>query len=250
MDIWAAAGGAAVPGYLRGQVLRMVESQEQVATTSLVDTLAEQGRLEELLEGAKPALAPDTAGLHYLLATPFRYPPLTHGSRFGTRREPSLFYGSRARSAVLAETAYYRFVFWQDMAVPPPAGRLLTQHTLFSATYATDRGLRLQAPPFDAFRAQLTSPSDYRATQRLGAGMRAARVEAIEYRSARDPQGGINVALFVPGALASRRPLYQRPWLCEVRPESVTLSTPAEPGSRRLELSAFLVAGRLPRPAT
>ena len=69
-----------------------MESQEQVATNRLVATLAEQDLLESMLEASKPPLPKGTARLDYLLATPFRYPPLPHGSRFGGRHEPSLFY--------------------------------------------------------------------------------------------------------------------------------------------------------------
>jgi hypothetical protein len=72
----------------------MVESQQQIATSSLVDDLAEQALLEELIERSKPPLRSGTERLHYLLATPFRYPPLRHGSRFGGRFEPSLLYGA------------------------------------------------------------------------------------------------------------------------------------------------------------
>src|SRR5207245_1032206 len=87
-----------------------VEAQHQVSTRKLVDTLEEQALLEELIDRAKP---PDsTRGrLHYLLSTPFRYPPLRHGSRFATRQERSLWYGSETRRTAFAEVAYYRLVF-------------------------------------------------------------------------------------------------------------------------------------------
>ena len=95
--------------------------------------------------------------LHYLLSTPFRYPPLRHGSRFGSSFEPSLLYASRSSDTVLAEAAYYRLVFWQGMAVAPASG-LTTQHTLFGGRFKTERGLRLQKPPFDSFRSLLAHP--------------------------------------------------------------------------------------------
>lgn len=97
---------------LSGQLLRLVESQEQVATNQLVSSLDRQAVLEDLLETTKPHLRPGTERLDYLLATPFRYPPLKHGSRFGTRSAPSLFYGALKTGTVLAEAAYYRFLFW------------------------------------------------------------------------------------------------------------------------------------------
>ena len=80
------------------------------------------GLLEDLHRVvASPRCRTGGADSHYLLATPFRYPPLPYGSRFGSRFEPSLFYGARSASTALAESAYYRFVFWSGMATPPPA---------------------------------------------------------------------------------------------------------------------------------
>lgn len=69
----------------KAQVYRMVESQEKVATMTLVDTL------DELIEETKPSIRHQKPR-HYLIQTPFRYPPLKHGSRFGSRFEPSIFY--------------------------------------------------------------------------------------------------------------------------------------------------------------
>lgn len=80
---WDALLATAPPRRLDGTVVRLVESQEQIATHRLVATLARQAQLEALLERTKPPLRPGTDGLHYLLATPFRYPPLPNGSRFG-----------------------------------------------------------------------------------------------------------------------------------------------------------------------
>ena len=56
-DIWAAVCGEARPRPLTGEILRLVESQEQVATNRLVATLAEQDLLESMLEASKPATA-------------------------------------------------------------------------------------------------------------------------------------------------------------------------------------------------
>ncbi|MCC3263614.1 RES family NAD+ phosphorylase, partial [Paenibacillus polymyxa] len=82
--------------------------------------------LEELIETSKPQLPPSTETLHYLLKTPFRYPPLRWGSRFGRRHEPSLFYAALRLETAMAEAAYYRFVLWEGMASPPPSGRILS----------------------------------------------------------------------------------------------------------------------------
>lgn len=248
MDLWAACREEAQPGPLGGELLRVVESQESIATNALVDDLAEQAQLEALLEAAKPPLPPETRGLHYLLATPFRYPPLRHGSRFGARHEPGIFYGAKALHTALAETAYYRLRFWEAMAEAPPAGKLVTEHTVFAARYRVGRGLRLQDPPFDRYRGRIADPASYVETQPLGRALRAAGIEAFEYPSARDRRGGINVALFSPRALVGRRPRRQQRWLCETRAERISfLSATGE--SQVFPREDLLVGGALPRPA-
>ncbi len=249
LDIWTACRKRAKPVAVGGDLLRLVESQEQVATSTLVDDLAEQALLEDLIEAAKPPLRPGTEHLDYLLASPFRYPPLRHGSRFGTRFEPSLLYGSKALSTVLAEGAYYRFAFWTAMVQPPPGERLLTQHSLIRARYRSAHGLRLQAPPCRAFEDRLTDAVDYGPTQALGRAIRAAGIQVFEFVSARASRRGINVALVDPASLANPRPLSRSPWLCETRAQWVSWSSAADKSLTRFPISRFLVAGRLPRPA-
>ena len=219
-----------------------------MATNSLVRTLAEQALLEDLIEASKPKLPGPAIGLHYLLATPFRYPPLPWGSRFGRRFEPSLFYAARSVDTVLAECAYYRFVFWSGMA-EPPATPLDTRHTLFSAAIATSRGLQLQQAPFDEFADGLRDRRFYGATQALGSAMREAGVEAFEYRSARDPLQGLNAALFTPDALATSKPDILDEWLCQTTAGRVSYYSRPGGGIREFSLDTFLVDGELPLPA-
>src|SRR5688572_7007539 len=86
---------------------RVVEVQHRASTMRLVDTLAEQRLLEDLREQAKPPLPEDAAPLHYLLATPFRYPaPPPDGSRFRGVGDPGVWYGATALDTALAEVAY------------------------------------------------------------------------------------------------------------------------------------------------
>ena len=246
--LWQSAGGPEAVGPIAGTLLRMVESQEQVATARLVRSLDRQAVLEDMLESTKPPLPAGTARLGYLLAAPFRYPPLRHGSRFGNRHEPGIFYGSLTVPTLLAEVAYYRFLFWHDMATPP-ARPLTTQHTVFAARYATRQGVQLQAARFESHRKTLRHRSDYRATQTLGTAMREAGVEAFEYPSARDPHAGVNVGLFSPAALADTRPHRQEPWIAETATDAVTFVGGAPRSVHRFTLGAFLVRSRLPRAA-
>jgi len=250
LDIWSRCDGEQHIRPLRGRLLRLVESQEQVATQQLVDDLEEQALLEQLLERSKPPLPEGTEGLHYLLKTPFRYPPLRWGSRFGSRDEPSLFYGAWSLETAMAETAYYRFLFWSGMQTPPPSGRIRSAHASFEGRYQVERGVQLQAPPFAAERDALVDRRDYRATQRIGSAMRAAGVEAFEFESARCPQQGVNVALFVPRAFAERKPKNMTAWLCETSAGLVAFKQAQGPDQPRLfRLELFLEEGVLPRPA-
>ena len=101
-SIWTECGGASELRPLRLEPWRVVEGQHQISTRKLVETDAEQGLLEELIDAVKP---PDLAGrrLHYLLSTPFRYPPLRHGSRFGARHDRGVWYGSETLEGAFAE---------------------------------------------------------------------------------------------------------------------------------------------------
>lgn len=249
-DIWQACHGPEQLRPLMGNLVRLVESQLQVATLQLVDTLEEQALLESLLEGSKPPLPTGSEGLHYLLKTPFRYPPLRWGSRFGRVHEPALFYGATRIETVMAESAYYRFVLWDGMALPPPSGRIRSEHSSFEARYQATQGLRLQAAPFSRYETVLIHPRDYRATQQLGSAMRAAGIEAFEYRSARCLQQGINVALYTAAAFRERQPRRLTPWLCETTLDYVAFKPVHAPDPPRFfPRTAFLVDGGLPLPA-
>ena len=68
---------------LSGSCWRLVEAQHRVSTLKLVDTVEEQGVLENLIQNTKPLLPPECERLNYLLSTPFRYGAVyPTGSRF------------------------------------------------------------------------------------------------------------------------------------------------------------------------
>jgi hypothetical protein len=229
----------------------VVEGQHVVSTRKLVDSNDEQETLERLIEAHKPRVPADPAfqGLHYLLATPFRYPPLPHGSRFGTRAEPSLWYGSTRLRTAFAETAYYRLLFLDGTAAD--LAPLHLELSAFRAVIRTRRGVDLSRPPFDAHRRLIAAPDRYDVTQRLGREMRADRVAAFRYPSARDADGGVNVALFTPGAFASGVPDTPQAWTGVVATDVVEFSKRDffERRTLRYPRERFLVDGRLPAPA-
>jgi hypothetical protein len=245
--IWQDCQGERHVQPMQCRAWRVVESQEVIATLTLVDTLEEQDLLEQLLETTKPSRPQPER--HYLLTTPFRYPPLKHGSRFGKRHEPSLFYAATSVSTALAETAYYRLVFLQGMT-QPFANALNTEHTVFYVNVQCQRGIVLQAAPFDAYRSVLMAPADYAATQTLGVAMRVAGVEGFQYRSARDAADGINVALFVPEVIRSNAPQSATRWLCQTDISGVVFRSADEREPlKHFARPQFLFDGNLPSPA-
>jgi hypothetical protein len=247
--IWEDCKGAQQIRPVAGTVYRLVESQEQIATLGYVDTLEEQALLEEMLETTKPPYPFTTEDFHYLLKTPFRYPPLKWGSRFGRIHEPGIFYGGSNTQTTLVESAYYRFVFWYSIDATPIKNSIRTEHTLFCADYQSAQAIQLQSTPFNQFLTTLTHPQDYVPTQQLGTAMRAAGVEVFEYISARDPQQGICVGLFSPSVFIQKRPTEITAWLCEVRANEVAFKQRDKADVIRYSLDTFLVNGELPLPA-
>jgi len=229
----------------------VVEAQHVVATRKLVDSDAEQQLLEELIERVKPSLPaePEFQGLHYLLATPFRYPPLRHGSRFGSRGERGLWYGGEALRTAFAEAAYYRLVLLEGTEAD--LDPVVVDLSAFRARVRSERGVDLTQEPFAAHEAEISSPVSYAASQVLGREMRAAGVEAFRYRSARDVGGGTNLGLFTPRAFASRRPDSPQTWYCVATRSVVELSRRdlLERGAYRFPREELQVDGVLPTPA-
>lgn len=249
--IWSRCGGAENIRRLTGRAWRVVESQHIVSTRKLVDSAEEQELLEELIEEEKPSLPdhPSVSGMHYLLSTPFRYPPLAHGSRFGTRAEPSLWYGSSRLRTALSETAYYRLLFIEGTEAQ--IGPVPLELSAFRATVRTQRGVDLCRRPFDVHGAAISSPTDYDRAQRLGNAMRSAGVQAFRYRSARDVKGGINVALFTPAAFASPVPDLPENWSGTAGRDMVEFVKKDffKRIVHRFPRQDFEVDGRLPAPA-
>ena len=182
----------------------MVEAQYVVSSMKVVDTLAEQEVLEDILEERKPPVPEEAAGLHYLLYTPFRYETLAlHGSRFRALGDPGVFYGAERVKTAAAEKGYWRWRFLKDSAgldrLPP------ARFTAFSvAVSGTMIDLRL--PPFTKDEALWMHPSEYGPTQEFGRTVRKTAVSAILYQSLRDPEPHFCCAVLTPKAFASKEP--------------------------------------------
>lgn len=246
-SIWTQCAGDSRLTALRVDAWRVVEAQHQVSTRKLVDTAAEQSLLEELIDGVKPP-DPTRGALHYLLSTPFRYPPLHHGSRFGARHQPSLWYGSETLDTALAEVAYYRFVFLEGTSAP--FDTLTTTLTAFRARASSERAVDLVAAPFDAHRDSIASPTSYGAAQELGDAMRVAGVELFRYPSARAVDG-VNIGALSPAVFRRARPRAFETWHCVASRARVELSKRDyfARGSVAFAREQFLAGGVLPTPA-
>jgi hypothetical protein len=198
---------------LKFDAWRAVEAQHRVSTTVLVDTLGEQELLERMLEESKPALQPGQKTLHWLLFTPFRYPPLPSGSRFRGPSDPGVFYGADWIRTACAELGYWRWRLLMDspdlVSIDP------MQQTLFRTSL---RGLTIDLlqPPLSARHERWTDPSDYSACQQLARQAREAGVQMIRYQSVRDPLHGICTAVLSHTAFTGNAPAESQTWTLAV----------------------------------
>lgn len=251
-SIWTRCGGSSSCGRFDAKPWRVVEAQHRSSTLKLVDTLAEQDVLERLIDDSKPPLPPgrELERLHWLLFTPFRYPPLKHGSRFGRRHERAIWYGSDEMRTALAEDAYYRLVFFSGTEAKLSPHRIA--RSVFQARVGTAAGIDLSRSPFTPFLAQLRSRTDYSATQQLGSEMRADGIEAFRYTSARAADAATNIGLFSPKAFASTKPItVPQSWNCTITTAGdVAFEHETVGGVDRFlfHRSDFLVDGQLPSP--
>ena len=248
-NIWTRCAERFEPQRLSGPAWRAVESQHVTSTRKLVDSDDEQQVLEALIDTAKPPWPTGRrfVGLHYLLATPFRHPPLRYGSRFGTRRERGIFYCAEEQATVFAEKAYYVLLFLEGTEADiEPLTRPLT---VFQVRVSTKKGADLTQAPFDDHVELISSPTSYGDSQLLGASMREAGVAAFRFVSARDPKAGANLGLFEP-VFTTKQPTNAEQWICTATRARVELEPgPAVMRARtRFPREAFEVDGLLPMP--
>jgi hypothetical protein len=211
--IWTPAALSSEARAYAGEVWRLVEAQHRVSTMKLVDDVEEQAVLERLVEATKPAVPPECRHLDYLLATPFRYGAIyPTGSRFRRAgRTPGVFYAAEAPETAVAEMAFYRLLFFAESpGTPWPSNP--AEYTAFSAAIRTPFALDLTQPPLDRDVANWTHPTGYADCQNLAGIAREAKLEAIRYRSVRDPEGRANLAVLTCAAFAVPEPVDRQTW--------------------------------------
>jgi hypothetical protein len=208
------------PKHLRADLWRGVEAQHRIATMKVVDSLAEQDLLEDLLEQSKPPLPPDAAGTHYLLATPYRYVS-GWASRFRAPGEPGIWYGAERLETACAEVGYWRWRFAMDSdALRDQA--VLSEHTFFRATVAGPV-VDLCMPPWTHLAHAWMDPADYSRCHALARAARSAGAAWIRYASVRDPGHGPCGAVLSLQALSLGDLTHQQTWACKATAGAVLM---------------------------
>ena len=148
----------------------------------IVDGLDEQAILEAELDGSKPVVPVSCARLDYLLATPFRYAPYPHGSRFRrTGQREGCFYCSEQAETAVAEAAFYHLKFF----LASPGVQLVQnpqERTAFRVSVSTSLAIDLTAQPLSSDRATWLHPTDYGPCQDFADLARKAQAEVIRIR--------------------------------------------------------------------
>lgn len=254
-DIWTQCAPEFNFRSYEGTPWRVVEAQHLVATRKLVDSEEEQQILEELIEEAKPpvpSLVPhdeNCTSYHYLLWTPFRYPPLRHGSRLGSPDRRGLWYGSETIETAFAEKAYYTFLFRSGSEAD--FGVFETSITAFCAYVSTKACANLTKPPFSRFQSELSSPTSYSTSQKVGAELVDRGTEVISFKSARCPEGGLNYGVAVISVFRERKPREFSSWFCVSSADTVEFKPVGFQISARRTVfhkSEFEVKRRIPSP--
>ncbi len=202
-------------------IWRLVEDQWKSATMRITDSLVEQALLEDILEETKPPLPAEAEGFHFLISTPFRYSPYPHGSRFRRAGQPEgVFYGSEAPSTAVAETAFYRLLFFlESPATEFPQKPVI--YTAFSVPVSSAATIDLTSAPFERDAERWSDPTDYSSCQSLADAARKVGIEIIRYRSVRDAQQGINVAVLALSGFKKQEPVNHQTWHIFLRPEKI-----------------------------
>jgi hypothetical protein len=245
LTIWTTHAVASEARAASLDLWRAVEAQHVASTMALVDTVAEQAVLERLVEASKPPVPRDVArlGLHWLLFTPFRYPPPPGGSRFRGPNDPGVFYGAEQPRTACAEVGYWR---WRHLRDSPGLKAMPARPQTVFRVPVSGRAIDLREPPFvqqgtvpgDSPVPSWTHRSDYSDCQSIARTAREAELQLVRYESVRDSRHGGCGAVLDAAAFASREPVEQQGWILTVTQARAVWqrSDPLNPGV--LEFSA------------
>lgn len=230
-----------------GRVWRIVENQEQAATRNITASAGEQSRLERLLDDNKPAYLPGTEDLHWLLKTPFRYPPLRYGSRFGSALQPGILYGARERETAMTESAVYLWLFRAGPLELGPLEQIRDGRTALRFRVSHRCTSDLTGAVYGPYTGQLSDPASYAFSQAVGSALREVGVGMIWFYSAR-ASGGINCAAIDPAAVRGNTAPQQEHWRLQLDSTSCWWGRPGEPAFEVSLASVSDGSGRIPHP--
>lgn len=142
------------------------------------------------------------SGAGYVMA-PFAYPS-PDGTRFSppalTGESFGVYYAARDEATAIAEMKYHRVAFLEAMRAPAQDLDFAVLKASVKGTHFYDlRGRKREYP-------DVYSPTDYSASQRLGAELRRRDADGIAYDSVRR-EGGECVAVFRPRCIGPCRPV-------------------------------------------
>jgi hypothetical protein len=190
-----------------GWCWRVAESQYVVSTLSLVDTLNEQARLEDLLDLTKPPVPPACRHLHPLLYSPFRYSPRRDGRFRRAGQREGAFYAAEKVETAVAEMAFYRLLFYAESPdTKIPEG--VAEYTALAVSVTTDRVVDVTNASDPAF----LSLSDYRATQAFADLARQADATGIRANSVRCPNKGATLTWLDCSVFDQPEPVSLQTW--------------------------------------
>ncbi|MGQ3891176.1 RES family NAD+ phosphorylase [Legionella sp. CNM-4043-24] len=236
MSIWNECKGERHVRALNLSPWRVVEAQHILSSRDLVDSNEEHDLLESMLEETKPQIEKEKG---YLIFTPFRYPPLKYGSRFGSVTEPSLWYGSLELETAFAETAHYRRLFLNDSSAD--LGYIELVITAFRTFVQTKQGIDLSREPFADYTDRLSAKETWRYSQAIGTQMREAGIDAFLFYSARSEEPALNIAAFTPAVFCMKENQYVsnlQNWQCIANREVVEFVRSGFVGEKRYHFRA------------
>ncbi|HSO47062.1 MAG TPA: RES family NAD+ phosphorylase, partial [Rhizobiaceae bacterium] len=124
---------------------------------------------------------------------------------------PGVYYCSVTPETAAAEIAFYRLLFFAE-SPQTPIPRNPAEFTAFSVALATPFAIDLTQGQFALREAEWTRPADYTPCQALAGEARKAGIEIVAYRSVRDPQRGLNLAVLECAAFEQPAPLERQTW--------------------------------------
>lgn len=158
--------------------------------------------LETLLEEQKPAMPDDTAGLHWLAATPFRY-LRARASRWGRAGNRGVWYGARTQEVALRECMFHRRAFFDAYQADKPN---TLEMSLVQAKINTDFAVDFTAKRYNRIRKRIENPDDYTACHTKADTALKSGAHLIVYNSARTPPSHVDrlcLAVINPAAFGS-----------------------------------------------